>query len=1183
MFPVTVSLLGPPRIERNGKPVKLYGSKTMALVAYLAVTGKGHPRNTLATLLWPESDQPHARAALRLTLVKLKNDLGAEWLEVERESVTLKCAADWWLDVEHFHNLLTECRTHDHAADQVCGDCLAPLTQAADLYRDDFMAGYSLSDSAAFDDWQLYQSESLRRELASALEKLVCGHSARGEFEPAIAHARRWLALNPLHEPAQRCLMNLYAQVGQRAEALRQYQECAQMLRQELGITPQEETARLYQAIQENRKSDPITFPLHFHQPNANQIRPGTTERLVPFLAPPLPTHTLVGREELLKELKRRLLEDENVLIALQGLPGVGKTALVIELAHDPEVRAHFCDGMLWAGLGRQPDVLALLGTWVAAMQVPAEEIARRTSPTERAWGVHAAIGLRRMLLVIDDAWQADAALALKVGGPNCAYIVTTRVANVALDLAGGDNMLVRELDTVKGVELLMQLAPQVAQAEPEETRALVQAVGGLPLALILMGRHLRKVSRAAQSRRMRQALTQLQAVQARLQLVQPQSSLEQPPDLPLQTPLSLQASIGLSDVALDATARQALRDLSLFPPKPNTFSEAAALAVIDQPASVLDMLTDHGFLESVGPDRYTMHQTIADYARFAREARYAHDAHLEKPGTETAGRFVRYFVQHIAEHAAENDLLDLERDNFLVALELAANHQMREELVHGLDALHPFLVTRGLYAVAELHLSRALNLMPEAHDAERYTLLLAREKAYEVLGRREVQRQDLDTLEKLAEVLNDQSPALGGLRRAQVALRRSNYAKLTGNYAAAIAAAQAAIELAQVAQDVGVQAEGHLQLGLALERQGDYAAARVQLEQALRLVQEAKTGNSTRSLLPLEAEGWVNLGIVAFFQCDHASAEAYFEQSLRFYREMGDRMGESKAINNLGNVCKSRGDSARAWACYEQSLRISREIGDRQGESITLDNLGLILGEDGEYARARTHHEQSLAISREIGDRSFECNSLTNLGLLSHQIEDHETAREHAEQAIRIAIDIGARRLQSDGLTILGHALAGLGQWAEAAAAYQRALDVRRELGQHNLAMESLAGLARISLARGELALAQTRVKEILSYLETNTLDGTEEPFRVYLTCYQVFKAEADPRASDILGMAYHLLQARAAQIGDEALRGSFLENVPAHRELMKEWAGQSGNSAILRRPANLVISVMNGPDPTA
>ncbi|MCP4616516.1 MAG: hypothetical protein GY844_08755, partial [Bradyrhizobium sp.] len=158
--------------------------------------------------------------------------------------------AQVWLDVTEFRDRLAECQAHDHPRDQVCTDCLPLLAEATALYRDDFLAGFTLPDSPAFDEWQFFHTESLRDELASALERLAHGHSDRAEFEQAIVCARRWLALDPLHEPAHRCLMQLYAWSGQRAAALRQYNECEHLLREELGLPPEQETIQIYESIE---------------------------------------------------------------------------------------------------------------------------------------------------------------------------------------------------------------------------------------------------------------------------------------------------------------------------------------------------------------------------------------------------------------------------------------------------------------------------------------------------------------------------------------------------------------------------------------------------------------------------------------------------------------------------------------------------------------------------------------------------------------------------------------------------------------------------------------------------------------------------------------------------------------------------------------------------------------------
>jgi len=242
-------LLGPPRLERDGEPVQVKRRKVMALLAYLAVTGQPHSRESLVTLLSPELDASRARNELRRTLSVLNHLLGKDFLVADRETVGLSPLAQLWLDVAQFRRLLAECDAHDHPPDAACPDCVPPLTDAVELCRDDFLAGFNLPDSLAFEEWGFFQSEGLRNQLAGVLQRLVRWHSAQSEHEPAIAHARRWLALDPVHEPAQRQLMVLYAQAGRREAALHQYELCCQVLADELGLEPSAETTALYERI----------------------------------------------------------------------------------------------------------------------------------------------------------------------------------------------------------------------------------------------------------------------------------------------------------------------------------------------------------------------------------------------------------------------------------------------------------------------------------------------------------------------------------------------------------------------------------------------------------------------------------------------------------------------------------------------------------------------------------------------------------------------------------------------------------------------------------------------------------------------------------------------------------------------------------------------------------------------
>ena len=480
-------------------------------------------------------------------------------------------------------------------------------------------------------------------------------------------------------------------------------------------------------------------------------------------------------------------------------------------------------------------------------------------------------------------------------------------------------------------------------------------------------------------------------------------------------------------------------------------------------------------------------------------------------------------------------------------------------------------------------YFDQALELTEADQLEERYSLLMAREKIWSLKGNREAQAQDLTALEALAEALDQDR------RRAEVALRRGSYAGATCDYPAALAAAQTAVRLSRATQDSKSEAASHLQWGQALLSQGDYDAARNQLEQALSLGRASGSRQTeAASLLSLgtihlyqggyararlhyqqsldisqeigyrrvELRALNNLAIVSSEQGDYAQAEDYYKRTLRGAYEIGDRWSQGMALNNLGVHFEEQGDYAAAKSYYEQALSNKQEIGAPSGEALTLMNIARVLAKQGDYGRSKPHYQRCLDLFRQIGDKQDEAEALAFLSLLCHQLGEDEAALEHSQLALDIAQELGERNTQSYSLTYLGHALVRLDRLAEAADAYRQAMNLRREFGQPHMAMEPLAGLARVSLAQNDLAQAQAHVEEILSFLEDNTLDGTDEPFRVYLTCYRVLRANQDPRAQVILTTAHDLLQHQAAKIEEYALRRSFLENVPAHREITREFA---------------------------
>jgi DNA-binding SARP family transcriptional activator len=389
-------LLGSPGIERDGQAIHIERHKALALLAYLAVTGEQHRRDALAALFWPEYDQSRARAALRRTLSALNTALAEDVLATDRERIGLSGGAvtDLWVDIAQFRRLLAACRGHGHTENEICPDCMQPLAAAAALYRGDFLAGFSLRDSTDFDDWQFFQAESLRRELAGVLERLARVYSVRREFETAISYARRWVALDPLHEPAQRALISLYAWSGQRQTALRQYAECARVLENELGAPPEIATTQLCSAIKDNRLpplpeapslsrpgAEPAVSALSLsvrQQPPTSQTHTSTTHTF--SLLDRMVRGQLVGREREVGQITacwQQANTGQGRVLAISGEAGIGKTRLgreAIALATDAGARVLIgrCDAERTAPY-------APIAQWVAAALGEADDVLRTT------------------------------------------------------------------------------------------------------------------------------------------------------------------------------------------------------------------------------------------------------------------------------------------------------------------------------------------------------------------------------------------------------------------------------------------------------------------------------------------------------------------------------------------------------------------------------------------------------------------------------------------------------------------------------------------------------------------------------------------------------------------------------------------------------------------------------------
>ena len=328
---VRVYLFGYPRVESQSAPIAIPRRKALALLAYLSVTQSHHSRDVLASLLWPEEESAKSYAFLRNALWVLHQTPIEPWILATRHMVGLRADESLWVDVAQFRRLLQTCQGHAHPEAALCADGVEALETAVDLARERFLVGFTADDSRALEEWQFSEADILAQELALALEKLSDHHETVGNVDAALLYAQRRLAAQTLDEGAYRRVMHLLAKRGDRAAALRMYEECVRVLDLELSLEPTEETRLVAEEIRSTSTAS-----------SAPPTRPKRQRQLPAFRLP------LVGRESDVSQILSLLAEEDCRLVTVTGTGGAGKTRLAVEVA------AHatgFADGAVFVSL----------------------------------------------------------------------------------------------------------------------------------------------------------------------------------------------------------------------------------------------------------------------------------------------------------------------------------------------------------------------------------------------------------------------------------------------------------------------------------------------------------------------------------------------------------------------------------------------------------------------------------------------------------------------------------------------------------------------------------------------------------------------------------------------------------------------------------------------------------------
>ena len=402
--------------------------------------------------------------------------------------------------------------------------------------------------------------------------------------------------------------------------------------------------------------------------------------------------------------------------------------------------------------------------------------------------------------------------------------------------------------------------------------------------------------------------------------------------------------------------------------------------------------------------------------------------------------------------------------------------------------------------------IGEALGRIERIADADARTrlewrLLDARERTFEIQGKREAQGADLDRLDRLAETLGDQ-----GLQ-AEIAYRRAHRAVRMGDYPAMEAAARRSLVFAEAAGDAVQNLKARRLLALAIGKLGD-------LDEGGRLMRAGL-------------------------------AEA---------RALGLRAIECNFLNALSILADLGGDLAGALPYIRQTLAIDQELGNRLGEIISRANLAETMMRLGAFDHARAEAQATLSLARTLGDRVFEGVALVYLSEIALLLGEDAPALAHAAAALEIAVETQGREEEMLVLLRLGAAELALGRPQAASASFTRALDLAVAVGHAQ--QDARAGQALVALALGKPEAAVEHLEPVLAELARGgTLQGVSDLHLIRLTCWQVLDRAQDPRAGWMLDLAYRALQAIAAAIADPDLRDSLLTKHPTNRTVVAAW----------------------------
>ncbi|GAA3460302.1 BTAD domain-containing putative transcriptional regulator [Saccharothrix longispora] len=1013
---VEFRLLGPLRVLVDGEQVVVRaGRQRSLLVSLLMRAGAGVSVDELAEHIWGAEPPARARGTLQTYVMRLRQVLGP--------AVPIRTVPDGYLidvdertiDVVRFEHLVEE-GERERAAGRLEA-ASAIFTAALALWR-----GPALVD---------VPSEVLHRDEVPRLgerrlhveERRVEIGLELGRHAELVPELSRLTSEHPLRERLWAQLMVALYRSGRQADALGAYRRVSGLLAEQLGIDPGDELRRVHQRVLDG---SPALDRRH--------AAPAAHDRVVPSQLP-ADIGDFVGREQAVQLIEALLRTAHGVpVVTLAGPPGVGKTALAVHAAH--RMRHFFPDGQLYVNLrgyaqGQPLSAVDVLPRFLRAQGVPPESVPLDQDEQEAMF--RSRLTDQQVLLVLDNAANAEQIRPLLPGSPGCAVLVTSRDTLRGLAVShAASNVRLDVLDRCETRALLAgMLGERLVAAEAGAAEELAELCAHLPLAL-----------RIAAANLLSRPETTIASYVEELRAGNRLAALAVEGD----ERAAVHAAFDLSYTALKPELASLFRLLSLAPGDITPDVAAALGGLTTQDARRrLDRLATANLVDNHAPGRYQFHDLLRDYAaeRLAFEDDPAESAQaarrlldwsirsvdnatdafkstlLRLPRTDVvAGVTPRLF----ATSAEALTWLDAERANLVALVVHAADRRPDGDVWQLADALRRYFYTIGLPAEWLATAKAGLAVAQATQDAVGEVAMLS-------------------SLGTLYWVIGQHRVAVDYFRRAIPIQQRTG--------------ASPAVEAAVLANLGAVYIEV-----AELEQAADH------LERALVI---------TRSIGALQQEGiaQLNLGGVYMHLGQLDRAVSSFEGALDVGNRLGAWMTQADSHRALAEAHLFLGQPERAAELYVRCGELYERAGARRFAHFSHEGLALTYVMRGRFAEAAREAAEAVAIAEEMGLLKGLCDAKNALGEALCGLGRLDEAVDRTTEALRTAEETGYPLGISAARRNLALVHRAAGRLDEARYSAGQALDNAVRYRLRVAEVDALAVLGRVRLDQGDVPQA--------------------------------------------------------------------------------------------------------------